>query len=68
MHADDLVGRPVAAAMRVMLIELVLVARMHPSGAAASRSAKIFSLRSTFSVATSTTNRQATAAPKSVDV
>ena len=39
VHANHLVGRPVAAAMRVMLMELVLVARMQP-GAAASRSAK----------------------------
>ena len=63
-------GRPVAAAILVMLMELVLVARMQPSsGAAASRSAKIFSFRSTFSVAASTTNSAwATAAAKSVEV
>ena len=49
-------GRLVTAAMRVMLMLLVLVARMQFAGAFASRSRKILSFRSTFSVAASTTS------------
>ena len=60
-------GLDVAAAIFVIEIEEVFVDRMQPSGALSSICLKIFSLRSTFSVAASTTNsRSLTPVAKSV--
>ena len=49
-------GRLVDAAILVMDMEDVLLAKMQPAGAASSICLKIFSFSSTFSVAASTTN------------
>ena len=60
-------GRFVTAAILVIDIELVLVAKMASSGACSSISRNILSLRSTFSVAASTTRSASdTADTKSV--